>query len=373
MHPTSSNFSSRPNWLVPLVLVASSLWCAACTIPQAFAEDEGDEDAAAAEEPAQAIDGKVATVANHKNARNLSTALPAHIWLAYDQALWQAATKNGAAKKIGALPDATGAPTALIANQTGELIAIEMAGVWWLSPAPSDTTPLQWIKLPCQAEVTLQRNALFCLVDAKTQTWAHIRLSSQDPKKVPPLAITTTIKLPTNAQATELGSGDIVWVAKDAVYQAKGTDITQARVIAKEPPIAGFTAAHDGSFALGHFEGTSRKAGAKVTQPLLYSMRLDGIGSKRRSIHNGTPITWSDDGNWALVQDEKNACVVAVAGGHFRCFAGYQGLDLSPSGEWILMRDATGKLMRGQRSGTKAPPPVLITTNAAVLALWDHR
>lgn len=343
--------------------------------PMAHAESEGDaaaEDGEGEAEADVAADTDATTAADGTNAKHLTIALPSHVWLIKEDSLWRAATKGGGARRVGKLP-ASASAADFAADPTGQILAVEIGDAWWYGNVPMDGAPLQWALLPCKSAPTLHAASAFCLIDEAQGTWGVIQLPNPNQQAKPP-ALIATIKLPATAQARQLGDGDVVWRGKDAIYRAPLAKIAKPSVVAMEPPVAAMSINDDGSFAFGQFEGTVRKAGVKIKQPLLYSMRLDGIGSKRRSIHTGTPLAWSRDGQWALVQDGADACIVAVAGGHFRCFEGYQGLDLAPSGEWALMRDAAGaKVWRGQRSGTKAPPPILVSAEAAAFALWDHR
>jgi len=327
----------------------------------AGAEDEGDD--AGDEAADDAAEPK--TGADRSNATSEFTALPAGVWLVRDHALWHVVTKGGAPKRRGQLPGEGGDATALMASPSGKTLAVEVSGGWWYGPAPGEGKDVTWTKLPCAAQVSLQDDFVFCLLDASRHLWGGGAL---------PLAKPQVLTLPAGGQAVRLHNGDLVWTSAKGVLRAKGLDIAHARVVGSEAPRERFAVAPDGTVALGRFDATVRQAGVKTTAPRLFSLRLDGASGKRRSTHDAKPIAWSEDAQWVLVQDDDKACIIAATGGHYRCFEHHTALDVSPSGEWALMRDATGgKLLRGQRSGTKAPPPVVIASDAATLAIWDHR
>ncbi|MBK9072724.1 MAG: hypothetical protein IPL79_17240 [Myxococcales bacterium] len=355
-----SSHGSRASWRL---LVGSALAVALAVAPaHAWAEDEGDDES---DEAAPDEAGEPKTGADRSNVKSDFTALPAGVWLVRDQALWHVGTKGGAPKRRGHLPGEGGDATALMASPSGKTLAVEVSGGWWYGLAPGDGKEVTWKKLPCAAQVTLHDDQVFCLLDAARQLWGAGAL---------PLAKPRTLTLPAGAQANLLHNGDLVWTSPTGVMRAKGLDIAHARVVGAEAPRERFAVAPDGTVALGRFDATVRQAGVKTTAPRLFSLRLDGASAKRRSTHDAKPIAWSEDAQWVLVQDDDKACIIAATGGHYRCFEHHTALDISPSGEWALMREATGgKLLRGQRSGTKAPPPVAISSDAATLAIWDHR
>lgn len=359
MPPTSSNCSSRLARASLLLLAGLTL---AMAPTHAWGEDEGDDEGDEAT-PDEAVESK--TGADRSNVKSDFTALPAGVWLVRDHALWHVAIKGGAAKRRGALPGQGGEAIALIASPSGKTLAVEVGDSWWYGLAPNDGKDVAWKKLPCAAQVTLQDDQVFCLHDAARQLWGASAL---------PLAKPRTLTLPAGAQAYMLHNGDLVWTSAKGVLRAKGLDIAHARLVGTEAPRERFAVAPDGTVALGRFDATVRQAGVKTTAPRLFSLRLDGASAKRRSTHDAKPIAWSEDAQWVLVQDDDKACIIAATGGHYRCFEHHAALDISPSGEWALMRDAaSGKLWRGQRSGTKAPPPVAIASDVATLAIWDHR
>jgi hypothetical protein len=95
----------------------------------------------------------------------------------------------------------------------------------------------------------------------------------------------------------------------------------------------------------------------------LHTFRLDGVATRRKLLP-GTPVAWSADGGWLLVDTEAAACVVRAIGGEYKCWDGYRGQALDAGGRRVLLArdDPAGgggvELSHAPVGGAHSAPPV---------------
>ena len=95
---------------------------------------------------------------------------------------------------------------------------------------------------------------------------------------------------------------------------------------------------------------------------MLETIALDGSGARRKSIKSGTPLEWSHDSQWVLMQDGSGACIVRATGGQYKCWRGFTAVSIAPDGSYALLlgnRDAKPekKATKKKAAKKKAPDP----------------
>jgi hypothetical protein len=111
----------------------------------------------------------------------------------------------------------------------------------------------------------------------------------------------------------------------------------------------------------------------------LVVFKLDARKARRILLAGAEPLGWSADGNWVLFHwnaGERNAaCIARAIGGQYKCWHGYEGVDLATDGSYVLLRrkakNGTGyDLFAGEAAGAQTETPSPIIRNVDAPAAW---
>jgi hypothetical protein len=140
------------------------------------------------------------------------------------------------------------------------------------------------------------------------------------------------------------------------------------RLLASHQPVRDLLPAPDGRRAVGAYDDSPDDP--DDDQTVLYTFRLNGRSIKRRLI-SGTPIVWSADSRWLLVQSDHRACIVRGVGGEFKCWDRYTAVAMSPDGGYALV-GKDGNLYRAELAGARPARPKLLLKNVGPHAVWTR-
>lgn len=142
------------------------------------------------------------------------------------------------------------------------------------------------------------------------------------------------------------------------------------QLLSPHQPTRHLLPAPSGRRAVGAYDDTPDD---DSTETVLYTFRLNGRSIKRRLIP-GTPLVWSADSRWLLVQSDHRACIVRGVGGEFKCWDRYTAVALSPDGQHALLSrtgdDGTTNLYRAELAGARPERPALLLKDIGPHALW---
>lgn len=169
------------------------------------------------------------------------------------------------------------------------------------------------------------------------------------------------------------GSGDtrtLVWTDKDGVWAALHGNQKAAKKVAPEPPLRNFLPSPDGSRAVGVYSAEIYvDAHHKKPAEILMGFQLDGTAARRKVIKMGVPLEWSHDGEWVLVQNGGEACLMHATGGEYKCWKGYTAGSISSDGKFGVFlgnrdgshRQTPAAKPKGKaRKGRKRPPEKVV-------------
>ena len=133
------------------------------------------------------------------------------------------------------------------------------------------------------------------------------------------------------------GERTLIWTDKDGVWAALHGNKKAAKKVAPEAPLRSFLPSPDGSRALGVYsDEVYVDAHHKKPMDVLMGFQLDGEGARRKAIKAGVPLEWSHDGEWVLVQNGGEACLMHATGGEYKCWKGYTAASISSDGKYGL-------------------------------------
>jgi hypothetical protein len=282
------------------------------------------------------------------------------IVFARDQSLWRVDV-DGASKavEIAHLGLPASGVTSIRSSRDGKVLLLEVAGAWhWvdLSPeaAPSDDLPtIQPLTCaPGPATLAADGNSVVCATDDGKPVIHRIRPKVRTAKR-------------------HLAGRDITFLDGYSLELAIVTDAgivaqsvrrpREQRMLAPETPVRAFLPSPDGKRALGVYRevvaGKGKDAGKQ--RDALVTFALDGRGTRRPHIRNGTPILWSWDSQWVLVQEARAGgvtagCLARGVGGEYKCWKGYTAVGISPDGSYVLLLgSATQQDEEGEDGGDK--------------------
>lgn len=300
--------------------------------------------------------------------------------LVYAQAgaLWLSAPK-AAARELGALPVDAGAVASLTidAGSTAVLLGTERGWYWaplsaraTLDAIDSDEVAApalgDWKKLPCaatRAALAPDGTAVLCGTMAGTAMLVNPSTGARLTRNVPV------------EHAALAGRGNelrLVWTDKDGIWAAllaapeKGSAVAyrlgEPRRVAAEAPQRGFAVSPSGVRAAGVYAASAHRGKKLETRELLSSFALDGKAARRKLMDDARVVAWAADSKWALVQASDRACVVAAAGGQYKCWKGFHAEAISPDGRFALLAGdraedhaAASKKAAGKERAGKAP------------------
>ncbi|CAN5700458.1 hypothetical protein BH11MYX1_BH11MYX1_07180 [soil metagenome] len=145
----------------------------------------------------------------------------------------------------------------------------------------------------------------------------------------------------------------LVWADKDGIWSAPPGDRKKAKKLAPQAPLRSFLPSPDGARGVGVYSDEIYiDAHHKKPAEILMGFQLDGEGARRKAIKAGVPLEWSHDGEWLLVQNGGEACLMHATGGEYKCWRGYTAASISS--------DGTYGVFLGNRDGShrQAPAPV---------------
>jgi hypothetical protein len=125
--------------------------------------------------------------------------------------------------------------------------------------------------------------------------------------------------------------------------------------------------------------GPGAKRAVAVEGGALVVFKLDARKARRILLAGADPLGWSADGNWVLFHwtagDRNAACIARALGGQYKCWHGYEGVDLATDGSYVLLRKksksgATYDLFAGEAAGAQTETPSVIIRNVDGPAAW---
>jgi hypothetical protein len=257
-------------------------------------------------------------------------------------ALYKADAKGKGEAELAPLPKGA-VVRALRSDASGSVLLVDLSGKWsWLR---LDGQAKTLAPLPCAdgpAELSVDGTAVVCR--APKSGSMIVELAS---------AKVTAVDIPAPG-ARLAGSGKdrkLVWVDKTGVWSAPASDPKQKTRVAPEPPLRAFLASHDGARAVGvysdfvYFDGPRKKKPADV----LMGFALDGTAARRQGLPTATPLDWSHDNKYVLLQDGGSACLMRAIGGQYKCWKGFTAVSIAPDGSYALVL------------GTRKPPTASTT------------
>jgi len=127
----------------------------------------------------------------------------------------------------------------------------------------------------------------------------------------------------------------LVWTDKDGIWAALHGNKKAAKKVAPEAPLRSFLPSPDGSRAVGVYsDEVYTDAHHKKPMDVLMGFQLDGQAARRKAIKMGVPLEWSHDGEWVLVQNGGEACLMHATGGEYKCWKGYTAASISSDGKF---------------------------------------
>jgi hypothetical protein len=264
-----------------------------------------------------------------------------------------------------------GTVTRIHVSDDGDTVVIEKDDeVLWARPARG-STPAPAQPLGCKPHAHLAADGKHVACMDQSGNRVLIRLDPSPRKTVYGAAINTHIGFGGGALISSDDKG--VWAVPS------GRSQSGRALLAREPPHSHLLVAPGGKRAVGVYVEDEGRVSA------LYTFRLDGKGVRRRLMRGAVPVAWSRDARWLLVQADKSACVIRAAGGQYKCWRRYQGVDIAPDGDHVLLVKDTesdssrrGKgpspgdfsLYRGRRDGVKPESPTLMRSQVHPAAAW---
>lgn len=309
-------------------------------------------------------------------------------------ALWHAAPR-GTARELGALPLDAGAVTALSVDLENTAVLLGTERGWYWAPLASrgtldalDADVVEapalggWRKLPCaatRATLAPDGSAVLCGTMAGTAMLVNLATSAR---------LTRNLPVEHAALAGRGRELRLVWTDKEGIWAAalapadKGTAeayrLGEPKRVAAEAPQRGFAVSPSGVRAVGVYPATAHRGKKLETRELLSAFALDGKAARRKLMDDARVVAWSADSAWALVQSTDRACVIAAAGGQYKCWKGFRALALAPDGRFALLAGdrgedhGAGKKPAGKErtakaaSAERAKPPALPAATAGV-------
>ncbi len=298
--------------------------------------------------------------------------------LVYAQAgaLWLAPAK-AAARELGPLPVEAGAVVSLFIDpgSTAALLGTERGWYWapLLSRATLDAIDADvveapalgaWKKLPCaatRATLAPDGSAVLCGTMAGTTMLVNLTSGARLSRNVPV------------EHAALAGRGNelrLVWTDKDGIWasplaapeqgSAAAYRLGEPSRVAAEPPQRAFAVSPSGVRAVGVYAASAHRGKKLETREFLSTFALDGKAARRKLMDDARVLAWSSDSAWALVQAGDRACVIAAAGGQYKCWKGYRAEAISPDGRFALLAGdraeehaASGKKPNGKNRSSK--------------------
>lgn len=158
---------------------------------------------------------------------------------------------------------------------------------------------------------------------------------------------------PTGARITGKGSARrLVWADRDGIWSAPPGDRKQAKKVAPQAPLRSFLPSPDGARGVGVYsDEIYTDAHHKKSAEILMGFQLDGQAARRKAIKAGVPVEWSHDGEWLLVQNGGEACLMHATGGEYKCWRGYTAASISSDGKY-------GVLLGNRDGSHRQAPPV---------------
>ena len=256
---------------------------------------------------------------------------------ARDKSLWRTdARGKGPPTEVVALPGPASDVRALRTDVAGKVLLADIAGTWhWTRLDGDGTRTLK--KLPCTGALTIAQDGA-CVVCATAK--GEVSIVPLGPGAPVGRAVPAA-----GAIVIGTGNGDrkLVWSDR-GVWSAPIADLKKRQRLAPASPIRGLSVSPDGRRAVGVYVGTVRET--KTTErsaELLYGFALDGTATRRHTaLKDATPVMWSHDGLWVLVQDGSSACVMRAMGGEYKCWKGYTAVSIAPDGSWALVLGKRG-------------------------------
>ena len=244
-------------------------------------------------------------------------------------ALYRVDPRGKGETKVATL-SGTGAVRELRTDAAGKVLLIDQGGAW--SYLPLDGSAQAPAALPCAAGPAQVDEDATCVLCADARGDAQIVNLAKDkayPYDVPIRGARLTGVLPAHR---------LVWVGTDGVWAAPPADPKQATKVAPESPLRDFLASPDGARALGVYSGEIyTDAHHKQPADVLFGFKLDGEAARREAIRTGVPVAWSHDSNWVLVQEGNRACLMAAAGGEYKCWPGFTATSIASDGKYALV------------------------------------
>lgn len=239
---------------------------------------------------------------------------------------------------------AKGPVRALRTDAGGRVLLADIGGTWGWMPLDGSTQSL--LSLPCgagPAELADDGSAVACKSDRPGAATMVVVLAVKR-------AFYVDVPL---AGARPLDANRLIYADKTGIYVAPFREPSRRQRVAPEAPLRAFLPSRDGKRAVGVYAGEVY-ANVRTKKPaeVLYGLQLDGQGARRRAIKDATPIEWSHDHGWILVQEGASACLMGASGGEYKCWPGFTAMSTSPDGKWTLVlgnRDGSGT--------TPAKPP----------------
>lgn len=268
-------------------------------------------------------------------------------------ALWLAPAK-AAARELGPLPVEAGAVLSLFVDpgSTAALLGTERGWYWapLVGRATLDAIDAEvveapalgtWKKLPCAAtHATLapDGSAVLCGTMAGTTMLVNLTSGARLSRNVPV------------EHAALAGRGNelrLVWTDKDGIWASPlaASDpgstaayrLGEPRRVAAEAPQRAFAVSPSGVRAVGVYAASAHRGKKLETREFLSTFALDGKAARRKLMEDAKVRAWSADSAWALVQAGDRACVIAAAGGQYKCWRGYRAEAISPDGRFALL------------------------------------
>jgi hypothetical protein len=293
---------------------------------------------------------------------------------------------EGKGKPVELVQIGQGTVTRIHASDEGDTLLIEKDDeVLWARPGRG-SKPVPARPLDCKPHAHLAADGKHAACMDQSGNRVLIRLDPGPRKTVYGAAINTHIGFGGKTMISSDDKG--VWAAPP------GRSQSGRALLAREPPQSHLLVAPSGKRAVGVYLEAQGHG--------LYTFRLDGKGVRRRLMKGATPVAWSRDSRWLLVQADKSACMVRAAGGQYKCWRRYQAVDISPDGSHVLLvkendddegkRKRKGKskrkrkrketsrdngassgefgLYRGGRDGIKPDAPTLVRSQVHPAAAW---
>jgi hypothetical protein len=260
------------------------------------------------------------------------------IVFARGDALYKVDTRGRGETKIADLP-AKSTVRALRTDATGKVLLVDLNGKWsWMKLDGGTLADLPCAEGPAQ----LAEDGACVLCKAERAGAIIVNLSNGK---------TTPVQVPApGARLARTGADRVlVWADENAIWTAPPRNPSAAKKVGPEVPKRGFSPSPDATHALGVFpDEIYTDAHHKKAADVLETIALDGSGARRKSIKSGTPLEWSHDSQWVLMQDGSGACIVHATGGQYKCWRGFTGSSIAPDGKYALVLFARDK---------KPPPP----------------